>query len=190
MEADETGQRTIYEEDAGVLYADKCIRTLGEYFIKIGGKIRERTKVSKISNVDSGKIKFIDYFESEFVFDGLVIAAGPWSSKLLEDTGVSVPAVPNRVDVLYWKVKEEYKQVYNINNFPSGLKFVEESHDQNGHNQAAVYWTPQWEYPDMFKIGYHGKAINSSHPDTRDRNIQEDLQRNIKGLYLPSRHKH
>ena len=43
-----------------------------------------------------------------------MIAAGPWSAKLLAQTGIELPVVPNRVDVLYWKIEPEFKHVYNI----------------------------------------------------------------------------
>ena len=46
-------------------------------------------------------------------------------------------------------------------------------------NQEAVYWTPQWEYPDMIKIGFHGNAMVKSDPDKRDQNIESDRKRNI-----------
>ena len=125
-------------------------------------------------------VELISYFDENVLANGVVITDGLCAAQLLKDTNVEIPAEPNRVDVMYWKIKPEYRQQYNIERFPSGLYFIDDHYQQDKHNQEAVYWTPQWEYPDMIKIGFHGNAINKSHPDRRDQNIENDRNRNVK----------
>ena len=143
------------------------------------GTLLERWKVEKIGNKGE-QVELTSYFGEKVIADGVVITAGPWAAQLLKDTNVEIPAEPNRVDVMYWKIKPEFRQQYSIERFPSGLYFIDDHHQHDKHNQEAVYWTPQWEYPDMIKIGFHGNAINKSHPDRRDQNIESDRNRNVK----------
>ena len=146
--------------------------------IPFSGTLLERWKVDKIAN-SGEQVELTSYFGEKVLADGVVITAGPWAAQLLKDTNVEIPAEPNRVDVMYWKIKPEYRDQYNIERFPSGLFFIGDHHRKDQHNQEAVYWTPQWEYPDMIKIGFHGNAMVKSDPDKRDQNIESDRTRNI-----------
>ena len=142
------------------------------------GTLLERWKVENIANAGD-QVELTSYFGEKVLADGLVITAGPWATQLLKNTDIEIPAEPNRVDVMYWKIKPEYRHQYNVERFPSGLYFIDNHHQEDHHNQEAVYWTPQWEYPDMIKIGFHGNAMVKSNPDRRDENIENDRKRNI-----------
>ena len=71
-------------------------------------------------------VELISYFDENVLANGVVITDGPLAAQLLKDTNVEIPAEPNRVDVMYWKIKPEYRLQYNIERFPSGLYFIDD----------------------------------------------------------------
>ena len=124
----------------------------------------------------------------------LIMTCGSWAKGLLKDLGLDLPLLPIRVDVPYWKIKDEYKDAYNINRFPAGI--YDKGPPQNtvkseDSEQFHVYWTPEKEYPGLIKIAFHGSFGGEINPDYRDLNQAEGSKKVIKlvqkfvGLYFP-----
>ena len=91
-------------------------------FIDLGGKIIPNVKVTKI-NLESEKIELKTENEKYSIFncDKLIVTCGAWMKELMYKTGLNLPLVPIRVDVPYWKVKDEFEGKYNFKHFPAGI---------------------------------------------------------------------
>ena len=102
--------------------ADTCRQALVDLFVQFGGKIIPNIKVTDI-NLESDQVQLKTESESfpAFHCDKLVVTCGAWVKELMAKTGLNLPLVPIKVDVPYWKVKDEFEGKYNFKQFPAGI---------------------------------------------------------------------
>ena len=76
-----------YDPVAGVLMADKALKTLWTQFVKNGGTIIDNSPVKEIVPMETDKIKIHLIDGKVLSTKSVVICAGPWTNKLTEPLG-------------------------------------------------------------------------------------------------------
>lgn len=146
----------IVEVTAGVLYADRALKTAQDQFRKLGGVIRDQEKVTDIK---PGPVVTVTTSAKSYRAKSVVITAGPWADRLLAPTGLHLPLQVVKINVCYWKEKDPGS--YNVKNrFPCFL--LTEGEETKEH----IYGLPSNEYPGLVKICLH--AGSPTDPDHRD----------------------
>ncbi|XP_071327784.1 peroxisomal sarcosine oxidase [Trachinotus anak] len=151
------GDGAVVDITAGVLYADRALRTVQDQFQKLGGIIRDKEKVMDIK---PGPVVTVSTSAGVYRTKRLVITAGPWANRLLSHTGLQLPLEVVKINVCYWK--EKVPGSYDVKRrFPC---FV---HTESKEANVHIYGLPSNEYPGLVKICYHmGSATD---PDQRDK---------------------
>ncbi|XP_028275355.1 peroxisomal sarcosine oxidase [Parambassis ranga] len=165
------GDGAVVDVTAGVLYADRALKTAQVQFQKLGGVIRDKEKVTDIK---PGPVVKVSTSAGVYTAKSVVITAGPWASQLLQHTGLELPLEVVKINVCYWK--EKVPGTYDVKRrFPCFLLTEGEESSQN------IYGLPSNEYPGLMKVCYHDGSKGD--PDQRD--LQTDrsdidiLQRTI-----------
>ncbi|XP_013421787.1 peroxisomal sarcosine oxidase-like [Lingula anatina] len=165
------------EDDGGILRADQALKTIQSLFSSAGGTIEDGEKVV---NITPGHLISVHTKQDTYKTKNLVVAAGPWTNKLLEPLNLKLPLQPLAINVLYWKEKEQGE--YSPGRMPC---FIHSSRDR----LQEFYGLPCEEYPGLMKVDLHtGRAAD---PDARDANNQDQwdvklvaefLQKHLPGL--------
>ncbi|KAM3616856.1 uncharacterized protein V6R79_024890 [Siganus canaliculatus] len=151
------GDAAVVDITAGVLYADRALKTAQDMFKKFGGVIRDGEMVTDIK---PGPVVTVATSAQVYRAKNVVITAGPWASKLLAHTGLELPLEVVRINVCYWKEKEP--GTYNVKQrFPSFL--VADCEETKEH----IYGLPSNEYPGLMKVCFHNGS--KTDPDQRDK---------------------
>uniref|UniRef100_A0A8C3A6K3 Peroxisomal sarcosine oxidase n=1 Tax=Cyclopterus lumpus TaxID=8103 RepID=A0A8C3A6K3_CYCLU len=149
------GDGAVVDITAGVLYADRALKTV--QFEKLGGVIRDNEKVTDIK---PGPVVTVATSAAVYRAKSLVITAGPWANRLLAHTGLQLPLKVVKINVCYWK--EKVPGSYDVKQrFPCVL--VTESKESKDH----IYGLPSNEYPGLMKICHH--MGSETDPDQRDK---------------------
>ncbi|XP_061574681.1 peroxisomal sarcosine oxidase [Cololabis saira] len=149
------GDAAVVDVTAGVLYADRALKTVQDQFQKLGGVIRDKEKVTAIQ---PGPVVTVSTSAGVYRAKSVVIAAGPWTNKLLVHTGLQLPLETVKINVCYWK--EKVPGSYDVKQrFPC---FLQTESEEVHH----IYGLPSNEYPGMMKICYH--MGSKADPDQRD----------------------
>ncbi|XP_045580625.1 peroxisomal sarcosine oxidase isoform X1 [Salmo salar] len=151
------GNAALVDTTAGVLYADRTLKTVQGQFQKLGGVIKDGQKVIDIT---PGSVVTVTTVSGVYRAKRLVITAGPWANTLLSHTGLQLPLQVIKINVCYWR--EKIPGSYNVQHrFPCFIQL--ESEEAKHH----IYGLPSNEYPGLMKICYHTGA--ETDPDERDR---------------------
>lgn len=151
------GDGAIVDVTAGVLYADRALKTAQDQFKKHGGVVRDQEKVLDIK---PGPIVTVTTSSKTFRARSVVITAGPWANGVLAPTGLQLPLEVVKINVCYWK--EKTPGSYNVKNrFPCFVLTSAEESD------VHIYGLPSNEYPGLMKICLH--TGSPADPDHRDR---------------------
>lgn len=151
------GFRGVYDPYAGMIFADKAVKSFQEIFLQKGGQIREN---EKLVDINTGNIVRIATSNGVYWCKSLIICGGPWTNKILSLINLQLPLYPRYVKVCYWKVRDGIK----TSGFPVLMDVNGVSYDGN---MEGIYGTPPAEYPGFFKICMHG-GKSLSNPDFRD----------------------
>ncbi|XP_019717220.1 peroxisomal sarcosine oxidase [Hippocampus comes] len=151
------GDGAFVDTTAGVLYADRALKVAQEHFQKLGGVIKDQEKVTDIK---PGPIVTVSTSAGVYQAKGLVITAGPWTTKLLTHIDLHLPLTVVKINVCYWK--EKIPDSYHVKKrFPCFL--LTEGEEAGDH----IYGLPSNEYPGLMKICYHNGS--ETDPDQRDK---------------------
>ncbi|XP_018556429.1 peroxisomal sarcosine oxidase [Lates calcarifer] len=151
------GDGAVVDITAGILYADRALKTVQGQFQKLGGIIRDKEKVMDIK---PGPIVTVSSSAGVYQAKSVVITAGPWANKLLTHTDLQLPLEVVKINVCYWK--EKVPGSYNVKQrFPCFL--LTEGEESKEH----IYGLPSNEYPGLVKICYH--MGSKTDPDQRDK---------------------
>ncbi|XP_041733941.2 peroxisomal sarcosine oxidase isoform X1 [Coregonus clupeaformis] len=151
------GNAALVDTTAGVLYADRTLKTVQGQFQKLGGMIKDGQKVIDIT---PGSVVTVTTVSGMYRAKHLVITAGPWANTLLSHTGLQLPLQVIKINVCYWR--EKVPGSYNIQHrFPCFIQL--ESEEAKHH----IYGLPSNEYPGLMKLCYHTGP--ETDPDDRDR---------------------
>ncbi|MEQ2264035.1 hypothetical protein XENORESO_017948, partial [Xenotaenia resolanae] len=135
------GDGALVDVTAGVLLADRALKTVQDQFQKLGGVIRDNEKVTGIK---PGPVVKVTTSEGVYQARSMVITAGPWTNRLLTHTGFQLPLEVVKINVCYWK--ERTSGTYDVkHSFPCFL--LTESVETKEH----IYGLPSNEYPGLVK---------------------------------------
>ncbi|KAM9318077.1 peroxisomal sarcosine oxidase [Pholidichthys leucotaenia] len=150
------GNEAVVDVTAGVLYADRALKTAQGQFQKLGGVIKDKEEVT---NIKPGPVVTVSTSAGEYRAKTVVITAGPWTNKLLAHTGLELPLEVVKINVCYWK--EKVPGTHGVKQrFPCFLSISAKDADDH------VYGLPSNEYPGLVKICYH--MGSETDPDARD----------------------
>ena len=95
-------------------------------------------------------VELISYFDENVLANGVVITDGPCAAQLLKDTNVEIPAKPNSVDVMYWKIKPEYRLQYKYSHlvYTSSMIIISKT------NRKQFTWQPDGNIPIWSKSAF------------------------------------
>ncbi|XP_076810115.1 peroxisomal sarcosine oxidase-like isoform X2 [Clavelina lepadiformis] len=79
----------IYEQQAGVLNADKCVCSLLESFQKLGGTFKQETLCS-VNPIEENLVQITTSKGKHFA-KSLILTCGPWTNKVLKPLGLCLP---------------------------------------------------------------------------------------------------
>lgn len=151
------GTAALVDITAGVLFADRALKTAQDQFRKLGGVIQDNTMVT---NIQPGPMVTVTTSAGVYRAKSIVITAGPWANRLLAHTGLQLPLEVVRINVCYWK--EKVPGTYNVaKRFPCFLQ------TENKDTDEHIYGLPSNEYPGLVKICYHNGSPTD--PDQRDK---------------------
>lgn len=151
------GDGAVVDVTAGVLYADRALKTVQAEFQKLGGVIRDKEKVT---DIQPGPVVTVSTSAGVYRAKSVVITAGAWANQLLAHTGLQLPLEVVKINVCYWK--EKVPGTYDVKQrFPCFL--LTEGEETNEH----IYGLPSNEYPGLVKICYH--MGSETDPDQRDK---------------------
>ncbi|XP_069581829.1 peroxisomal sarcosine oxidase, partial [Brachyistius frenatus] len=135
------GDEAVVDIAAGVLYADRALKTVQMQFQKLGGVIRD---TEKVTDIKPGPVVTVSTPAGVYSAKSVVITAGPWANKLLAHTGIQVPLEVVKLNVCYWK--EKVPGTYGVQQrFPCFL--LTEGEESKYH----IYGLPSNEYPGLVK---------------------------------------
>ncbi|GCB65423.1 LOW QUALITY PROTEIN: peroxisomal sarcosine oxidase [Scyliorhinus torazame] len=148
-------ESAILDKSAGILYADRALKALQDLFRRFGGTICDGEKVV---DIQPGSLVTVTTTARIYRAKSLVITAGPWTNKLLNQLRLQLPLKTLRIVVCYWK--EKVPGTYGIHKgFPCFLRILDSV-------QHHIYGLPSNEYPGLMKICYHSGS--DADPDERD----------------------
>ncbi|KAF2359460.1 FAD dependent oxidoreductase [Trinorchestia longiramus] len=151
---------TFFDTKSAVMLADQCVLALKELFERSGGVVKDRWLVKSVQPQASGKLMLCGPEQQNVEASRVAICAGPWTGPLLQSLGLTLPLQPERVNVFYWKIKDEGRK---------GHVFVYKS--DSDHDGVYYYGLPSVEYPGLVKLCRHGGVLCD--PDERDREVTD-----------------
>uniref|UniRef100_A0A8C3SYI4 Peroxisomal sarcosine oxidase n=1 Tax=Chelydra serpentina TaxID=8475 RepID=A0A8C3SYI4_CHESE len=170
------GEAAVSDRTAGVLYADRALRTVQDEFRRCGGALHDGQKVTDIK---PGVVVTVTTTAGVYRAKSLVITAGPWANKLLAPLRLQLPLQTLRINVCYWK--EKVPGAYGVSaHFPCFMAICAPHH---------IYGLPSNEYPGLMKICYHSGS--PADPEEHDRPPEASALPDIERLrdfvskYLP-----
>lgn len=172
------GHGAIVDVTAGVLYADRALKTAQDQFKKYGGVLRDQEKVVDIK---PGAVVTVTTAAKTYRARSVVITAGPWASRLLANTGLHLPLEVLKINVCYWK--EKTPGSYHVRNrFPCFLMTSSEE-----ANDVHIYGLPSNEYPGLVKVCLHtGSPTDPDHRDRQKDRSDVEILRKYVSSYMPS----
>lgn len=145
----------VFDPTGGILRADKCLSAFQRQFEKFGGLIHDGQPVQRLV-VDSADHVTVTTSTASYHARTVIVAAGPWTSQLLEPLGLRLPLEVQRIAVCYWKRER-----------PDAYGSLDDAHPVFIKlNPLHVYCLPALEYPKHIKASWHRGA--RCDPDSRD----------------------
>jgi sarcosine oxidase len=151
----------IFQPDAGILHANRCVATLAAEARRHGADVRENEAARQL--VVAGSSVEVATDRARYAADRLVVSAGAWARPLLRQLGLDVPLTVTREQVAFFspRAAEETGDPDQLapGRFPI---FIE-----HAVGSPAAYGFPMFGLPGV-KIGFHqgGPAIE---PESQDR---------------------
>ncbi|XP_064324140.1 peroxisomal sarcosine oxidase [Phalacrocorax carbo] len=151
------GEVAVWDDTAGVLFADRALRAVQDVFRRRGGTLRDGEKVLRI---EPGAVLTVTTTAGVYRAPRLIITAGAWTGALVAPLGLRLPLQPLRINVCYWREKEPGSPSADR---PSPCFLV------LGLSQAprGIFGLPALEYPGLVKVCYHHGS--PADPEERDR---------------------
>ncbi len=165
----------VFEHEAGVLYAERCVSALAESAMRHGATIRARTAVTHLDAGSDLTLRIAD--GTVFRCQRVVLALGPW----WPGTGLLRPPVPLEVErqVQCW-VRPRDPSAFRPDRFPVFLRFGE----------SLIYGLPEAAHPGLKVAQHHGGLrVPPNEVDRIDREVSvADLApvRAFLAAHLPS----
>eukprot|EP00126_Sphaerothecum_destruens_P007073 Sdes_comp19671_c0_seq1m11530 len=147
----------IYQKDAGVLNATKCVAVIQGLARKHGAILLDKTPVvdfySRPDSVEKREIIHVVTLKGTFLCRKLLIVPGAWGNRLLAKSDVHLKLCPLKVTVGYYPTSAP---IYRSPHFPVFIFYNSLDPDKSLYNSTVgIYGLPCSEYPDCIKIASH-----------------------------------
>lgn len=158
----------LYQESSGIVDARKALKTHVDLAKGLGATILPETRVEKVE-LHQGDNTVIRTSSGTFEAEKLVIAAGPWTQKLMRSLGIELDLTVQKEQVVYYEPKSP--EMFSPDKFPIWLFHYGDS--------EHYYGFPVYGERGATKAGIHmgGQPVD---PDTRnfdpDPRITQSLQ--------------
>ncbi|XP_021364720.1 peroxisomal sarcosine oxidase-like [Mizuhopecten yessoensis] len=146
----------VDDHSGGVLFADKALAAFQGEFMKHGGVLRDK---ESLVDVFPGDIVTVKTNKGSYRGRNLVLAVGPWATKILPPLGIHLPLKVLRISVFYWK--EKIAGTYGADEFPTFLGGY-------ASGNFDVYGLPSLEYPGLYKNTPDHDFVLDRHPARRN----------------------
>lgn len=162
-----------WDPNGGILLAHRCLQAVQSRFIELGGTV-STARVDDLETIGDEvvRVKFRHTATGEKLsdsFDGAVVAAGPWTARLLPVLGGLLKTI--RTPVTYWSDPTDSYAASH------GAPVIFNA------RLTGIYGLPSLEYPGKAKLLYHGGP--EADPESRDSASFDDLIK-IVGEYVRS----
>ncbi|UCH26892.1 MAG: N-methyl-L-tryptophan oxidase [Trueperaceae bacterium] len=158
--------RALYQADAGILAATRCLGAMQRLAVSRGATLLEREEVTDIDLDAPVEVKTQ---AGRYTAEGLIVTAGPWLKGLLKD--LELPLSVERQQVLYLEVEDG--PIFGANRFPIFIYRHE--------NRAEVYGFPRFEHPTAIKVADHA---NGTEIDLEQRHFDLDSNKALETTRL------
>jgi monomeric sarcosine oxidase len=171
----DAGSETLYQPDAGVLFADRIVRALWRCAREDGVEAVEGVRVTDIEASPDRVILRGDAGQA-WTGSHLVLAAGGWSERWLDRLGLDLPLEVTQEQVAYFPVRGNADHTAGA--MPNAIDY---------HTPQPFYCVPQVEVPGV-KAGWHhtGPGIDPDRPQPMDEAnfaaVQDFIRRRCPGL--------
>jgi sarcosine oxidase len=162
----------VLERSSGFLYVDDCVRTLQDEARKLGATLHDNEPVSSWHTSDSSVL--VKTSHGEYSGAKLVIAAGPWSARLLD--GLRVPLTVLRQVPMWFSTSNDAQFRRDV--FPI---FIADTLEGTFYSVPAVD-------PTGLKVALHYGATEQGSPEDIDREVRDADERPVRSFlrqYLP-----
>jgi monomeric sarcosine oxidase len=158
------GMVGVYQGDAGVLSASKCVKAMVRIAEKLGATVLSNTEVLGL-NTGTDRIT-LDTIEKQYSCKKLIVAGGPWANKLLGHFGMQLPLVISKEQFLYFKPMSP--ALFNPARCPVYINY---SVNRTG-NDIDFYGFPMLDIPGVKVAEHHAGPITTA--DTRTFELDEE----------------
>jgi monomeric sarcosine oxidase len=135
----------LYQADAGILSASKCVRTHIRLAEQQGAEIRTNTPIIQINpQLDSIEVKTSS---ETYTAAKLIITAGSWAKSILAGLGLHLPLTPLRCQEVYFET--ENPTDYEPSRFPTFIGHMLDVYDRDPYGIASHQGSG-------LKVGFHG----------------------------------
>jgi sarcosine oxidase len=157
----------IYQQDAGILNAERCVATLAAEARRHGATIREDEPALTITADGAGVM--IRTGAASYIAERLVVAAGAWARALLRQVGLDLPLIVTREQVAFFAPRDPGQ--FAPGRFPI---FVHHAADRH-----AGYGFPIFGLPGV-KVAFHqnGPAVE---PESDERAVDPARLADLRG---------
>jgi sarcosine oxidase len=135
----------IYQADAGILSASKCVWAHIRLAEQLGADIRANTPITSITPTADGlKVKTPN---DTFSAAKLVITAGSWAKSVLGDLRLNLPLIPLQCQEIYYET--DHPADYEPERFPTFIGHMLDIYDRSPYGIASNQGSG-------VKVGFHG----------------------------------
>lgn len=135
----------LYQAEAGILSASKCVRAHIRLAEQHGAEIRANTPILSITpRQDSVEVKTPSEMYSAA---RLVIAAGSWAKSVLATLGLNLPLIPLQCQEIYFETDQSAD--YEPSRFPTFIAHLLDIYDRAPYGIASHQGSG-------LKVGFHG----------------------------------
>jgi sarcosine oxidase len=162
----------VLETSSGILYVDECVKVLQEEARKFGARLQDNEQVGGWQTAN-GSVN-VRTTRGEYSAAKLIIAAGPWSARLLDGIGVTL-TVLRQVPMWFSTAKDA---LFRRDVFPV---FIADTAD------GLFYSVPALD-PRGLKVAQHYGATEQPTPEGIDREVHESDELPVRRFlrqYLP-----
>jgi sarcosine oxidase len=162
----------IYQRDAGILDANRCVATLAAEARRHGAELRENEPARQIGADGAGVAVRTD--SATYHADRLVVTAGSWARPLLRQVGLDLPLTVTREQVAFFAPRGDDGRAGDPDQFAPGRFPIFIHHDAA---DASAYGFPIFGLPGV-KVAYHqgGPAVD---PESEERAVDPAVNQSL-----------
>ncbi|MGB8520368.1 MAG: N-methyl-L-tryptophan oxidase [Candidatus Tumulicola sp.] len=160
----EDGVRGLFQEDGGIVAAERATAAHQRMARTFGATLLERAEATLLG-ADGGEIR-IEAAGRRYTAGRLVVAAGPWTARILEFFGIRIPLEVTKEQAMYFAARDLER--FAFGRFPVWIWM----------DDPSFYGFPVFGEADAVKITQDagGRAVD---PDTRDFDEDAEITRRV-----------